>query len=166
MHSKRASLNQPRPTRASTLRQQGQAKTESAARDAVPKKTTTTTTTTTRARASEGVREFMAAQRATAAARKKAASSSTGPLRSGPERRVMTGTERYTYDEGFEKDAAFGTDTPKSNLKLQTVLQRAKSSGKLDLSSRELTAIPSEVWDMQVSRGGGFLFVILPIDIF
>lgn len=164
MHSKRASLNQPRPTRASTLRQQGQAKTESAARDAVPKKTTTTTTT--RARASEGVREFMAAQRATAAARKKAASSSTGPLRSGPERRVMTGTERYTYDEGFEKDAAFGTDTPKSNLKLQTVLQRAKSSGKLDLSSRELKAIPSEVWDMQVSRGGGFLFVILPIDIF
>lgn len=89
----------------------------------------------------------MAAQRAAAAARKEAASSAPSS-RVAPERRVMTGADRYTYDEGFDRDAAFGTDTPKTNLKLQTLLQRAKSSGKLDLSSRELKTIPTEVWDM------------------
>ncbi|ORZ01519.1 hypothetical protein BCR43DRAFT_434119 [Syncephalastrum racemosum] len=78
----------------------------------------------------------MAAQRA----RQKAAPP-TEPEAKPPRNRVFTGAERYTDDNEINP-------VDRTQLKLQTVLTKAKSSGKLNLSSRDLKTIPSEVWDM------------------
>lgn len=54
----------------------------------------------------------------------------------------MTGAQRYSdIDESTTKDN-------NTNRKLQIVIKQAKSSGKLDISSRGLTQIPEEVLKM------------------
>lgn len=78
----------------------------------------------------------MAAQRA----RQKAAPPPE-PEDKPPRNRVFTGAERYTEDNEINP-------VDRTQLKLQTVLTKAKSSGKLNLSSRDLKTIPPQVWDM------------------
>lgn len=152
MHSKRSSVIQPRPTKASMLRQQQPTR---AAATVTKEETSSSSSNTNRTttikkpnvKASEGVRAFMAAQRAAAAARKNTTDSTPEP--EPPKRRVMTGAERYSFDERFDRDAAFGTEPAvRTDLKLQTIIRQAKSSGKLNISNRNLKEIPNEVWSM------------------
>ncbi|KAI7880781.1 L domain-like protein, partial [Lichtheimia hyalospora FSU 10163] len=91
-------------------------------------------------KASEGIRAFMASKRAAAQQQRK--TTTTTP--SSPRNRVMTGADRYTFDD----EDAFGQSSTKPNLKIQTIIKQAKSSGKLNISNRELDKIPEEVWSM------------------
>ncbi|KAI9497681.1 hypothetical protein BDB00DRAFT_586569 [Zychaea mexicana] len=157
---KRSSL-QPRPTKASMLRQQGggtgqqqqqqQPKSRPvnvAGTSPVPQQQQQPTVNkrNSKAQASEGIRAFMAAHRAVAAQRKKTSdsSSSMDKHQERPKIRVMTGAERYSYDDSDP----FGMQNDKASLKLQTVIHQAKSSGKLNLSNRNLDRVPDEVWSM------------------
>ncbi|KAI8141966.1 hypothetical protein BJV82DRAFT_670068 [Fennellomyces sp. T-0311] len=138
---KRSSTIQPRPTKASMLRQQGgplsrPASAASTTTPAPPKKTAS------KAQASEGIRAFMATQRAVAAQRKK--TTANEPKDERPKIRVMTGAERYSYNDSDP----FAQEQQKPNLKLQTLIRQAKSSGKLNISNRDLDRVPDEVWSM------------------
>ena len=149
---KRSSI-QPRPTKASMLRQQGQQQGQqtslpSSVAPSTPRPTATTGTTNkinSKAQASEGIRAFMATQRAVAAQRKKTIEKEDQEkTASRPRIRVMTGTNRYSNDD----NDPFGMDANKSNLKLETLIRQAKSSGKLNLSNRNLDRVPEEVLSM------------------
>ena len=147
---KRSSI-QPRPTKASMLRQQGQQQGQQTSQSSnvepsTPRPTSTTHKINSKAQASEGIRAFMATQRAVATQRKKTVKKEEEQDKktSRPRSRVMTGSNRYSYDD----NDPFGTDTNKSNLKLQTLIGQAKSSGKLNLSNRNLDRVPDEVWSM------------------
>ncbi|KAI9278445.1 hypothetical protein BDA99DRAFT_531199 [Phascolomyces articulosus] len=147
---KRSSL-QPRPTKASMLRQQGQQQTSPRSTTPVsstptlPPPTTTTNKRNSKVQASEGIRAFMAAQRAVAAQRKKTTEKEETPQENSRSRiRVMTGANRYSYDD----NDPFGMGEQKPNLKLQTLIRQAKSSGKLNLANRHLDRVPDEVWSM------------------
>ncbi|KAI7854759.1 hypothetical protein BDC45DRAFT_508031 [Circinella umbellata] len=149
---KRSSI-QPRPTKASMLRQQGQQQGQQTSRPSsvapsTPRPTATTGTTNkinSKAQASEGIRAFMATQRAVAAQRKKTIEKEDQEkTASRPRIRVMTGTNRYSNDD----NDPFGMDANKSNLKLETLIRQAKSSGKLNLSNRNLDHVPEEVLSM------------------
>ncbi|KAI9250032.1 hypothetical protein BY458DRAFT_444982 [Sporodiniella umbellata] len=140
----------PRPTKASMLRAQKQTgsseglktptskpqKQEALVEEpkASPKPAGRTPSKATKtAKPSEGVRAFMAQQRARAANQTKEKDE-----KPAVRTKVMTGAQRY------------GTTTeevvaPKS---LQVLIKQAKGSGKLDISSRELKSIPEEVLKM------------------
>ncbi|KAI8376468.1 uncharacterized protein BYT42DRAFT_574721 [Radiomyces spectabilis] len=97
------------------------------------------------ARASEGVRAFMAQQRARQVARK----TNVEPEKETPPKsRVFTGAERYTSGPDASRGEAFGNQVTPPNAKLQTLIRQAKSSGKLNISSRGLDKIPEEVLNM------------------
>ncbi|KAF7731379.1 hypothetical protein EC973_000187 [Apophysomyces ossiformis] len=149
--STRRSIAQPRPTKASLLRTGGQQ-----AKPTNEAVTTTkseaegqksTTASSPRSRASEGVRAFMAQQRARKAELQKTNTNEEETPRPRSAR-VMTGAERYTDGPDANRNAAFGQDEPQTNRKLQTIIRQAKSSGKLNISSRGLDKIPEEVLAM------------------
>lgn len=145
---KRSSIVQPRPTKASLMRQQGQpsSPTPSPAADVSRSRDSATVKKSvskgSHVQASEGIRAFMASKRAAAQQQRKTAPSSQPSTT--PRNRVMTGADRYTFDD----EDAFGQPSSKSNLKIQTIIKQAKSSGKLNISNRELAEIPEEVWSM------------------
>jgi hypothetical protein len=90
--------------------------------------------------ASAGVKAFMAQQRARIT--KPAAQEEPVKKRNN---HVMTGAQRYGGGNNSSFDAApVITET----RKIQVVMKQAKSSGKLDISSRGLTKIPEEVLKM------------------
>ncbi|KAI8091236.1 uncharacterized protein B0P05DRAFT_457641, partial [Gilbertella persicaria] len=135
---------QPRPTKASMLRlQKQQGSGLVTAQEAPTKKPETHVSTATSSRskstvgATEGVKAFMAQQRA------RLAKSNT--VEQEPKKRqnnFMTGAERYGGKT--DRDEASQTNT----RKIQVVIKQAKSSGKLNISSRGLTKIPEEVLNM------------------
>jgi hypothetical protein len=89
--------------------------------------------------ATEGVKAFMAQQRA----RRTKPSEKTREQEPVKKRtNVMTGAQRY----GGGSDAAAPVVT--EARKIQVVIKQAKSSGKLDISSRGLTKVPEEVLKM------------------
>ncbi|KAI9313184.1 hypothetical protein BX666DRAFT_1980456 [Dichotomocladium elegans] len=152
---KRSSTVQPRPTKASLMRQQSQQASSSSPSpnpisppsNALRVQSATTTrksSTTSRAQASEGVRAFMASKRAAAAAAAHQKKEVFTERTADPRNRVMTGAGRYT----FSADDTLDEDVKKPNLKLQTVIAQAKSTGRLNISNRELRTIPDEVWTM------------------
>lgn len=147
---------QPRATKASLLRlqkQQGtssaglvshteappspQTKSESLPRD-VPI-STKKSSTTNNASASDGVKAFMAQQRARLA-KKPAVKEEEEPVKRRTN--VMTGAQRY--GGGSTTEAPVVTQT----RNIQIVIKQAKAQGKLNLSSRGLTEIPKEVLQM------------------
>ncbi|KAL0086761.1 hypothetical protein F4703DRAFT_1848485 [Phycomyces blakesleeanus] len=162
MSSSRRPPVQPRPTRASLLRTAQDAAKKSGApsearktahvqhppAEAIP----TTVPDTPRPRtkiakeappgSSEGLRSFLAQQRARVAAIK--------PVEKEKERpkRVMSGTQRYTSGADARRDEAFGMDPTRVNTKIQTAIAQAKQSGKLIISNRGLERIPEEVLTM------------------
>ena len=85
----------------------------------------------------------MASQRAVAAQRKKTAADEPKDA-ARPKIRVMTGAERYTQHDSDP----FAQDHQKPNLKLQTLIRQAKSSGKLNIANRDLDSVPEEVLSM------------------
>lgn len=91
--------------------------------------------------ATAGVKAFMAQQRArfTKPVGDKGLEEEPVKKRSN----VMTGAQRY--GGGSRADAAQAMNEPR---KIQVVINQAKSSGKLDISSRGLTKIPEEVLKM------------------
>ncbi|OAC99929.1 hypothetical protein MUCCIDRAFT_185157 [Mucor lusitanicus CBS 277.49] len=91
-----------------------------------------------------GVKAFMAQQRARLAqpsAQKQTAEKE--PIRKTSN--VMTGAQRYG---GGNNNSIRGESTVVETRKIQTVIKQAKTSGKLDISSRGLTNIPQEVLRM------------------
>ncbi|CAO3627197.1 unnamed protein product [Cunninghamella echinulata] len=120
--------------------------------------TTTTTTTTTKtassisskARASEGVRQFMAAQRSRLQKTTKDQDDTPKPKSST----VMTGAQRYA-DKGDSSNTnsnkrfdSSHTSPNKGLANLKGVIQKAKSTGKINISNRELDHIPEQIITM------------------
>ncbi|KAL9551866.1 hypothetical protein MBANPS3_004048 [Mucor bainieri] len=91
-----------------------------------------------------GVKAFMAQQRARLSQpSSQKQTSEKEPIRKSGN--VMTGAQRYG---GGSYSSSKGESTVVETRKIQTVLKQAKSSGKLDISSRGLTSIPQEVLNM------------------
>ncbi|KAI8088669.1 uncharacterized protein BX664DRAFT_385288 [Halteromyces radiatus] len=144
---------QPRQTKASALRNSSFQSKSTNLDDASPtRKVTTkaTTTTTTPAsvrnvRASEGVRAFMCQQRSRLQKNKEIQVEEVDTLNvKKPSGQVLTGAQRYTDHHQDRNTNLSGPDT--SNLK--SVIQQAKSSGKLNISNRYLQSIPEQILKM------------------
>lgn len=150
---------QPRATKASMLRLQKQqsassaglvshteippspaTKGDSPSRDAPT--LTKRSSTTNNASASEGVKAFMAQQRARLAKKPTVKAEEEEPVKRRTN--VMTGAQRY--GGGSTTEAPVVTQS----RNIQIVLKQAKAQGKLNLSSRGLTEIPKEVLQMYV----------------
>ncbi|CAO3665316.1 unnamed protein product [Rhizopus stolonifer] len=130
----------PRPTKASMLRSQKNPtliEEPKVSPKASPKASPKTTTSKT-AKPSEGVKAFMAQQRARAANQSKDQTEKEKPA---VKSKVMTGAQRY----GATTTTAQG---PTTHRNLQVVIKQAKGSGRLDISSRDLKEIPEEVLKM------------------
>ncbi|KAG0190984.1 regulator of ime2 [Apophysomyces sp. BC1034] len=94
-----------------------------------------------RSKASEGVRAFMAQQRARKIETQKTSTTKETAPRIGSER-VMTGAQRYTDGPDSDRKAAFGVEEPQINRKIQTVIRQAKSTaGDAWYDSVELTKL-------------------------
>lgn len=134
---------QPRATKASMLRAQKQPASPPPVKETKPK-TASTSKVTNSARPSEGVKAFMAQQRARVTATKQVTGQheEITPQKSN---KVMTGAQRYGGGSAVKESTA-----AVSPRKIQIVIKQAKASGKLNISSRELTKIPEEVLNMQV----------------
>jgi hypothetical protein len=63
----------------------------------------------------------------------------------------FAGCTSYSWDNTLERDEAFGQSPPPTS-NLETVIKQAKQSGKLNISNRNLDAIPNSVWDMYVHK--------------
>lgn len=139
---------QPRPTKASMLRlQKQQASSPSglvttSAPEEPPQKSVSRTLPTKKATviagATDGVKAFMAQQRARVA--KKPTSAPEEPTKRSTQ--VMTGAQRY--GGGSNKTEPVITQT----RSIQIVIKQAKAQGKLNISSRGLTSVPKEVLNM------------------
>lgn len=138
---------QPRPTKASMLRLQKQQAssdpfTPSTPEEPPQKSVSRTATTTKKATdgigATDGVKAFMAQQRARVV--KKSANMSEEPVKRSTQ--AMTGAQRY--GGGSNKTPPVITQTRNINI----VIKQAKAQGKLNISSRGLTSIPKEVINM------------------
>lgn len=137
---------QPRPTKASMLRTQKQptSSTPSPAESKTPKTTPVSKSTVKSAEPTEGVKAFMAQQRARLAVVKQPKGLREEEPQVVPKSsKVMTGAQRYGGSGATEKS----TVTPR---RLDVVIKQAKGSGKLNISSRNLDKIPNEVINMQV----------------
>ncbi|KAG1459533.1 hypothetical protein G6F46_002151 [Rhizopus delemar] len=130
---------QPRATKASMLRAQKQPASPPPVKETKPK-TASISKATNSARPSEGVKAFMAQQRARVTATKQVTGQheESTPQKSN---KVMTGAQRYGGGSAVKESAA-----AVSPRKIQIVIKQAKASGKLNISSRELTKIPEEVY--------------------
>ncbi|KAI8372416.1 hypothetical protein BD560DRAFT_328443 [Blakeslea trispora] len=130
---------QPRPTKASMLRTQKQNDTRLVTSQSKPAETEPKPSKSgakTVVGASDGVRAFMAQQRARMAT--KANKVEEEPKKKG---NFMTGAERYGGKTQDKK--------PETSIRnIQIIIKQAKSSGKLNISSRGLTKIPDEVLNM------------------
>ncbi|KAI9302189.1 hypothetical protein BJ944DRAFT_270305 [Cunninghamella echinulata] len=169
MSTRRTATIQPRPTKASMLRSSSvnvnsnktpdksttKIGTTNERSSTVTTTTTTTTATTTtktassinsKARASEGVRQFMAAQRSRLQKTNKDQDDAPKPRSST----VMTGAQRYT-DKNDSSNNHFDsshTSPNKGLANLKGVIQKAKSTGKINISNRELDHIPEQIVTM------------------
>lgn len=144
---------QPRPTKASMLRLQKQQAAESSTPSAPveeppqrsvshPKSSNNTTKKTSNGiGATDGVKAFMAQQRARVA-KKSTNVPAEEPVKKSSQ--VMTGAQRYGGGAGSNKTPAVITQTRNINI----VIKQAKAQGKLNISSRGLTSIPKEVINM------------------
>ncbi|ORE18057.1 hypothetical protein BCV71DRAFT_243653 [Rhizopus microsporus] len=142
----RKSSIQPRPTKASMLRTQKQStsSTPSPAELKTPKTTPGSKSTVKSAGPTEGVKAFMAQQRARLATVKQP----NGHREEEPQvvpksSKVMTGAQRYGDSSATEKSTV-------ALRRLDVIIKQAKGSGKLNISSRNLDKIPNEVINMQV----------------
>jgi len=100
------------------------------------------------AKPSSGVRDFMAQQRAKVKAQQeqdKLKASKRPPKVPMP----FKGTPSYSWDDTLDRGEAFG-HTPSRTSKIETIIKQAKSSGKLNISNRNLDEIPDDVWNMYV----------------
>ncbi|KAG2187255.1 hypothetical protein INT44_004940 [Umbelopsis vinacea] len=95
---------------------------------------------------SSGVKDFMAQQRA-----KIKAQQEQDKLKASkrPQKVPMPfkGAPSYSWDDTLDRGEAFG-HTPPSTSKIETLIKQAKSSGKLNISNRNLNEIPDAVWNM------------------
>lgn len=100
--------------------------------------------------ASQGVRDFMAQQRAKVKAQHEQDNLKASKR---PPKAPMSfaGSTSYSWDNTLERDEAFGQSPPPTS-NLETVIKQAKQSGKLNISNRNLDAIPNSVWDMCVHK--------------
>ncbi|KAI8366990.1 hypothetical protein EDC96DRAFT_162237 [Choanephora cucurbitarum] len=132
---------QPRPTKASMLRLQKQQDAVPVTTQSKPVKTEpkpSTLRTKNTVGASDGVKAFMAQQRARMGTK-------IEKIEEEPKQKkgnFMTGAERYGGGEVQD-------DKPRMNTRsIQVIIKQAKSLGKLDISSRGLAQIPDEVLNM------------------
>lgn len=149
---------QPRATKASMLRLQKQQESASGGLVAATKQeerpviATETPRVSAKSRVAKdtvgptaGVKAFMAQQRARMT--QPDTQKRTTPAEKEPIKKTsnfMTGAQRYGGESTASKDQSNVVET----RKIQIVLKQAKSSGKLDISSRGLTKIPEEVLKM------------------
>lgn len=144
MTSRKPSI-QPRATKASLLRQKqqpsasGLVTAEPVKKPTEPPSRKMTNQINENVGASQGVKAFMAQQRARLQSSKNVVEE---PVKK--KKTFMTGAERYGGG-GFEEKTV--SAEPR---KLQVVIKQAKASGKLDISSRGLTKLPEEVLKMYV----------------
>ncbi|ORZ22200.1 hypothetical protein BCR42DRAFT_433534 [Absidia repens] len=153
----RRTATQPRPTKASALRSSSvQVPNTKKASDTAPstKKSVTTATSSERpnphskARASEGVRAFMSNQRSRLNKAKQQQQQQpddeVDPSKMKPSSgNVMTGAQRYS--DNFQ-DTSLSSSPNTSNLK--SVIQQAKSSGRMNLAHRHLEKVPDQILNM------------------
>ncbi|KAI9486846.1 MAG: hypothetical protein EXX96DRAFT_56789 [Benjaminiella poitrasii] len=146
MATRKSSIH-PRPTKASMLRLQKQHSTDTGG----SLKTTETHVDQSFIRSrpsskahngvgpSEGVKAFMAQQRA-----RMSKTQQTASEEKRPSSKVMTGAQRYGSKQTIDKPQT-------SQRKIQIIVKQAKATGKLNISSRGLTNIPEEVLKMHHS---------------
>ncbi|KAI7905248.1 uncharacterized protein BX663DRAFT_502235 [Cokeromyces recurvatus] len=137
---------QPRPTKASLLRLQKQQKTEETSRNEEENRPSSRVQQSTRKNSvgpSEGVKAFMAQQRARMAKKVNLTPLTTKNDKSPSH--IMTGAQCYSHQQEVD-------DKPTCPRKIQVLIKQAKSTGKLDISNRGLTKIPEEVLNMYHSE--------------
>jgi hypothetical protein len=100
------------------------------------------------AKPSSGVRDFMAQQRAKVKAQQEQ-DKLKASKRPAKVPMPFKGTPSYSWDDTLDRGEAFG-HTPPRTSKIETIIKQAKSSGKLNISNRNLDEIPDVVWNMYV----------------